>query len=416
MNFARLNHILIPDTKDERDRFRDGRIGRLAAPIVKLYRALTTEGRFLAIFWLLSGAASVDVGGTRTYILWTLVSTLLFVCLMARRRYRMDDVRISISAAPEVVLGEVLPITIRLENRGASRMTAFRVQGPLLPWDGAYTDASPVVSVLDTGDVKHAVAKATFRARGEHHLDSFFVARVVPPGLSVGPSCATRGVRFVVVPRPAHVASLELRAPSQDEADGLRRVFGVNDDPEMAGIRPYRPGDRLRDLHARSWARVGYPVVREYELPVESRVAIRLGCGAGTTDALFEGSVELAAGIIQYLVARQISVDLAIPGADVGWLSINPGGIALGQAMQRLGCVQLGHVWPDGEPPTPPIGTSHTLVVRGCVTSGKQLAAASVLKGEHTFVVVPDSSPALSESLATHVALHSLHTDEGLAL
>ena len=64
MDFARLNHILIPDTKDERDKFRQSRVGRLAKPLVNLYLALTPEGRFLSVFWLLSGAASVDVGGT----------------------------------------------------------------------------------------------------------------------------------------------------------------------------------------------------------------------------------------------------------------------------------------------------------------------------------------------------------------
>lgn len=416
MDFARLNHILIPDTKDERDKFRQSRIGRLAKPLVNLYLSLTPEGRFLSVFWLLSGAASVDVGGTRTYILWSLVSTLLFVVLILRRRYTLDGVRVSISAASEVVRGEILPISIRLENQTSVALTAFRVEGPLLPWDGTYIDGSPVVPFLDGGAIRHAVARASFRARGEHHLDPFFVARVVPPGLSLGPSYATEGVRFVVVPRPAHIHTCVLPAPSSDEAEGARRAFGVNDDPEMAGVRPYRPGDQLRDLHARSWARVGYPVVREYELPIEARIALRLECGETTTDELFEGAVELAAGLVQHFSERKMVLSLAVPGAEHGWLSIQPGSIALGQAMQRLGCVMKEHRWPTSHPPVSPIGTSHTLVVRAQSREEQQVPLG--FDGVHNKEIMVVEDGVLEPSFAgVHcVSVNHLHSEEGLSL
>jgi len=52
------------------------------------------------------------------------------------------------------------------------------------------------------------------------------------------------------------------------------------DATDLLGVRPYRPGDPVRDLHARSWARHGSPMVREYQ---ESYFT-RIGCRR-TTDA-----------------------------------------------------------------------------------------------------------------------------------
>ena len=412
MDFARLNHILIPETKEERDRLRQSRLGRFAKPLLRIYLSFTTEGRFLAGFWVLAGAASVDVGGSRTYILWSLLSALLCIALFVRRRYRLDDVNISISAASDVVVGEVLPISIRVANHGASSLTAFRVEGPLLPWDGAYVQRNPVIPVLDSGEVKHAIARATFRARGEHHLDPFYIARVAPPGLSMGPVHATDGVRFVVVPRPAHIRSLSLPAVTLDEASGIRRITGLNDDPEMAGVRPYRRGDRLRDLHARTWARVGYPVVREFELPVESRVAVRLDCGSGSAEKEFESAVELAAGVIQYLVERNTTVCLAVPGADSGWLDIRKGSNALGAAMQRLGCVQRECGWPQDDPPAVSPGTSHLVIIR----AWKEQQEVVAHQGTLCLTVYDDRDGRHIAGGECHIRASDLHGDIGLVL
>ena len=53
IDFARLNHILIPRGKTERDRFRESRVGRVVMPTVGLlWGSLTDEGRILVLVTL----------------------------------------------------------------------------------------------------------------------------------------------------------------------------------------------------------------------------------------------------------------------------------------------------------------------------------------------------------------------------
>ena len=64
VDFARLNHILIPASKEGRDRFRASRTGRLLAPVAALAGSLTDEGRTLFIVTPLVGAFALDVQRT----------------------------------------------------------------------------------------------------------------------------------------------------------------------------------------------------------------------------------------------------------------------------------------------------------------------------------------------------------------
>ena len=54
IDFARLNHILIPKTKEELDRFRTSRIARVLFPIVRSWGSFTDEGRTFFIVTLIA--------------------------------------------------------------------------------------------------------------------------------------------------------------------------------------------------------------------------------------------------------------------------------------------------------------------------------------------------------------------------
>ena len=78
MNFARLNHILIPGTKTGRDRLREKWILRiLLAPIASTYLALSHEGRALLLFSIGAGFAGLDVARSQSHVLWALLFSLV---------------------------------------------------------------------------------------------------------------------------------------------------------------------------------------------------------------------------------------------------------------------------------------------------------------------------------------------------
>ena len=79
------------------------------------------------------------------------------------------------------------------------------------PFDGQRDLAAKLLRAVGRPEERFAedglrcLRAARFVARGEHHLDQFHVAALVPLGLAQSTPLRTDGVRFVVVPRIARV-------------------------------------------------------------------------------------------------------------------------------------------------------------------------------------------------------------------
>ena len=341
MNLAKLNHILIPGTKAGRDRLRDTRAGRLLGPLGGAYRALTQEGQFLSIFWMVCGSAGLEVGATQIHLLWCLITGVMVAALLHRRRYRLDGVRLTAEAPGRLTAGDVGSFVMRLSSERPDDVLALRVIGPLLPWDGAYVGDRPGLARLPAGGVAAIGVRVRFRQRGEHHLDPFYVARVVPLGLTMGPALETDGVRFLVMPRPARIGALDLPLAARFQPGGVTVRGYAGESREFVGVRPYRPGDAIRDLHARSSARAGYPVVREYRQEYFTRVGVVLDTDVAAADeATFEAAISVAAAVLDHVSRGEALIDLLVLGERVHRLAI--GHLAPGH-YGTLGSVQQAH-------------------------------------------------------------------------
>ncbi len=353
MNFARLNHILIPDSKDGRDRLRQTRAGKLVRPLFHLYLALTREGQWISLAWLVFGAAGLEVGSTQIYLLWSLTTGLLLASLLHRRAYRMTEVRVQLQSPPRVAVGEELTITLTLNNRGTDNYEHIRTVGPLLPWDGKYVGARGGVRRLSAQSVARSSIRTVFSQRGEHHLDSFYLGQVLPLGVTMGPAIETEGIRFLVVPRMPRIARLNLPMSARYQPGGVSTASRAGESMEFVGVRPYRPGDRVRDLHARSWARTGYPVVREYRQEYFTRVGVILDTDQAAADEQrLEAAIELCAGIVAHLSGAQgipadlprdgALIDLLVTGEQVHQLTLSQQLGTLDQAQDLLAIVRSG--------------------------------------------------------------------------
>ena len=171
VNFARLNHILIPTTKAGRDRFRGSLVGRLIRPLGAVYGAFSEEGRVLAVATVGIGAFGLDVQSTVVYLLWSALAGLLLASLALTRLHRLDGVRLAVDAPRRVTLGDAITFSIVARNDGPRDRDAVRLHGPFLPWDGVWTGPSPEVARLPAGATERADLVARFSSRGEHHLD-----------------------------------------------------------------------------------------------------------------------------------------------------------------------------------------------------------------------------------------------------
>ncbi len=338
-NFARLNHVLIPGTKEGRDRIRAGWLGRFSWPLVALYGALTDEGRMLSLLTVIIGGFGIDVRNTELYVLWAMLAGALGASILVRPLYALHHVAVSVAAPRRVLLGEELVFGITIANQGARDLNAIRVSGPFLPWDGRWTSSSGGLARLKPGESARVELRARFVARGEHHLDPFRATALVPMGLAQGRGIETSGTRFLVLPRIARVTKVTLPETRRDQSGGVALASKTGESMELLGVRPYRPGDPIRHLHARTWARTGQPVVREYQEELFRRVAVVLDID-GADEDLAEAAISLAAGVVSQLARGEAIIDLLVAGERVHDLTLGRNIGFLEQALELLACVE----------------------------------------------------------------------------
>jgi uncharacterized protein (DUF58 family) len=338
-NFARLNHVLIPSTKDGRDRIRSGWVGKLGWPVMVLYGAFTDEGRMVSLLGVIIGVFGIDTRNTELYVLWAILTGALLASLLVRPLYTLHGVRASVAAPRRVLVGEELVFGVTISNDGARDVDALRVTGPFLPWDGRWVRDSSGVARLKRGESARVELRARFVARGEHHLDSFRAAALVPFGLARGRSLATSGTRFLVLPKIARVVRVTIPQTRRDQTGGVALASKTGESMELLGVRPYRPGDPLRHLHARSWARTGQPIVREYQEELFRRVAVVVDIDA-LDEARSESAISLAAGVVSHLARGEAIIDLLVAGERVHDLTLGRNLGFLEQALELLACLE----------------------------------------------------------------------------
>jgi len=343
IDWARLNYILLPDGKPQRDAVRRSNVVRSLGSIYSIYDALTEEGRFASLVALLVAFTALDIRQTDAYALFCVLAALLYASLAMSRVLRLDGVTLHVSAPRRVTVGEPISFTLTCTNAGDKPRFGLRVRGPFLPWDGRWLTPRPTLPSAAVGGAVRTEVRARFTRRGEHHLDSFSVARLVPMGLALGRKVESSGVPFLAVPRIANVVRMTTPVGRRHQPGGVALVSKTGESMDLLGVRPYRAGDPVRDLHARSWARTGVPAVREYQEEYFSRVGVIVDTDVSAADeSVFEAALSLAAGVVANLSRGEALIDLLVVGDDVHSLSLGRSLGFLDQALDLLGAVEHG--------------------------------------------------------------------------
>lgn len=420
-NFARLNHILIPETPEERERVRNHPLAKRVGPLaIGAFRAFTRLGTGVLIAMLFIGMGGLDVGQSSNHLLAALLFGALMVSVIGRRWFRMGDVAVEVDAPDRVSAGQDLVVRVTLRNRDERTYRAVQLERPFLSWDGEWQGPRPSIDELPAGEAVTVKTKLRFSARGRHYLDPFFAAEPVPMGLTRGKGVLSIGQPVLVVPRVAPVRHVRLGLTPRFQPGGVALASKTGESTELYGLRPYRRGDRLRDLHARTWARTGKPVVREYQQEYFTRVGVFVDTELeATTERGFEAGISLAAGVVSSLSRGEALIDLLVTGDTLHALTI---GRALGtfdQALDHLACATPGPAF-DTERTVdllaPYLGrlSSVVLVLHAWDAPRQVLARRLRQMGVSVKVLVVGEGTTTAE--VTHVAVDRIEGDEGLSL
>jgi uncharacterized protein (DUF58 family) len=121
---------------------------------------------------------------------------------------------------------------------------------------------------------------------------------------------------------------------------------------EIAGSRPYFPGDPRRHIHWRNTARAGRPMVKEFEDPQDQTFCVLFDATqewGQDKDTTLEYSVKVAASVAHYARRQRVSVRLwggnlmgEVCGGSQGATQETPTNSSWPQVLKKLAMVKAG--------------------------------------------------------------------------
>jgi uncharacterized protein (DUF58 family) len=349
VNWQRLNYVLIPAARSRRpiaEPFGEPS-SRGARWLLRLYRAFTREGRWLFVIGLVTGAFAVDVMHTQVYLLFSLLVSVILASLLVSPSLRLPELSLRVHAPSRVFVGAEVSFVVECARTVPGPSTPWlRVEGPFLPYFGRWLSHPAAMADVRFGASSSTTVKARFSERGDLTLGRFRMSALVPLGLASGPPRQSSPVRLRVVPRPANVLRLGIELATRHQPGGVALASKTGESMDLRGVRPYRKGDRVRDLSARTWARTGKPAVREYQEEYFTRVGVVLDCVAPPkrsvrSEEAFEAAVSLTAGVVAHLGRGDALVDLLVTSGEIHALTLGRSLGFLEQALDHLAVADL---------------------------------------------------------------------------
>jgi len=341
-----------------------------------LRRRLTSAGLFVLASLVASGAVGLDTNLTLAYQIFTLLLALLLLSFVADFlvRTRVDARRI----LPRFgTAGRPLTYHIRVTGRERKTLHGLVLEelladprptwreyssaadpGPAhrRSWPGKFGYArwrsllgekrvavikDQVVDAVSQAGENEVRIEVTPSRRGVMRFEGMFVSRCDPFGLVKAGAALPLQQSMLILPRRYPLPPVRLPGTRVYQQGGVSLAGSIGDSEEFVSLRDYQPGDPLRRIHWKSWARTGKPVVKEYQEEFFVRHALVLDTfrGSGSPSA-FEEAVSVAASFAFTVDTQESLLDLLFVGAEVYCVTMGRGIGRAEQALETLASVR----------------------------------------------------------------------------
>jgi uncharacterized protein (DUF58 family) len=146
----------------------------------------------------------------------------------------------------------------------------------------------------------------------------------------------------LILPKRYAMPPLDLPGSMKYQLGGVSLASSVGESEEFVALREYRPGDSLRRMHWKSFAKLGKPIVKEYQDEFFVRHALVLDTfGGPAEEEMFEAAVSVAASLA-YTVQNQDSLlDLMFVGTEAYCFTSGRGVGHIDRVLEVLASVQV---------------------------------------------------------------------------
>jgi uncharacterized protein (DUF58 family) len=249
-----------------------------------------------------------------------------------------------------VTAGNPLRIHYQVENR-RKRIPSFALE---IGESGLLSRG--FLPFIPPGGRAAARSENLFESRGVFPLDAVTLTTSFPFGLFRKSRDLPLAGELVVWPRSDRKVRPPQPAGGRTPRVGAFSVGSAGLRGEYRGLRSYRPGDDPRDIHWRTTARLGHPVVREYEQSDSETLWLCLDT-RGEPGPQAEIAIEITASLAARAFREGRRFGLVTPTRTV------EAGLGPGQLERILGTLARVDFSPGSSPPRPPVSPERCVLV-----------------------------------------------------
>ncbi len=327
---------------------------RQYVPVYTLWRSwcdeVTAGGKFLMAALIVTGVGTVTMQMPIYQVLCALVA--MTVVNLVAGFASLPLVRVQGSLPERTIAGETVTSTLTVTNKSSWR-PIFDVGLGLfdLPAGFEQTGRAAVLGMLGPGECGQLPLALTARRRGLYELPPVRPFTTFPFNLfRIG--LPARGDRhsMLVLPFFHPLDSVTVPATMRYQPGGIALTSNVGESPEYIGNREYVSGEPIRRLDFRSWARLGRPVVREYQEEFYCRVALIVDTfvtpetsePVGGYESL-EAAISLTAAVADALSGGEYLIDIFAAGDELHVFRAGRHTAHLENILEILACVEASH-------------------------------------------------------------------------
>ncbi|MEI7729631.1 MAG: DUF58 domain-containing protein [Verrucomicrobiota bacterium] len=223
----------------------------------------------------------------------------------------------------------------------------------------------PLPNVPPSGVVEVAMELMPLR-RGVIRFTGLTLGRPDPLGLFRALVTQPLPNMVLILPKRYLLPPIPLPGSMKYQQGGVALASSVGESEEFISLRDYRPGDPLRHIHWRSWAKTGEPIVKEFQDEFFVRHALILDTFLDRPNSLaFEEAVSVAASFACTVLTQESLLDLLFVGTEAYCFTAGRGLAHTEQILEILAAVQACRTQPFTALET--LVLEHAPVVSGCI-------------------------------------------------
>ena len=300
----------------------------------------TPAGRFILVVLAVSATLGMDTNQSVAYQVFTFLLALVVLSFVS-----------SLAAPPRLqvqrwlpgsaMVGEPILYRLIIQNLDKREHSDLVLSENIPPGNETLRVPETTLPNLSRFGTSEIQAEVRPVHRGKLNLTAIHVSRPDKLGITRRSQTIPVDSSILVLPKRYRVPPLNLPGSRKYQPGGVALSSSIGESMEFESLRDYRPGDPVRRIHWRSWARTGKLIVKEYQDEYFVRHGLVLDTfPSANNPAIFEEAVSVAASFACSVLTQESLLDLLFVGADAYRFTAGRGLGGPEKMLEVLACVE----------------------------------------------------------------------------